>query len=177
MQTMPAYCSSCQSWHQLPMEIQEGSIPMTFENSGGYCPKCGTRTRVPDGTYQMRDGVMQAIASYDLTRSELKKLTQVIQRALDNSTPAGEVRQIIEKEFPKATGLAKFIFEGWNLPLFVTLLISLLCWYYPISPTNGPIKTPDANRQVDPVVVPKRAVRRNRAKQKRGPKESQRKQK
>jgi len=90
--------------------------------------------------------VVEIVKSYDLTAEELKTLTRILQQAIERNTPAGQVREIIAREVPKARELTKFIKDGWNLPYFLALIASILMWLYPISPS------PDAPKKERTIV-------------------------
>ncbi|HEV2851398.1 MAG TPA: SEC-C metal-binding domain-containing protein, partial [Thermoanaerobaculia bacterium] len=106
--------------------------------------------RAIEGTFNIIDDTLDIIESNGLSPKELERLTQILNQAIERNTPAGKLREIIEHEVPKASLLNKFIKEGINLVSVLALIIAVLAWRFPVSPSP----TEQPSKQEAPCIQP-----------------------
>lgn len=136
MPALPIFCSNCQKWFPSGIFLEEGAKNISFIGFSIECPRCGNRMPLIDGAYDAVNNTLKIIWSHDLNEKELKKLTKILQKAIESNTPAGEIREIIEREIPQASGLNKFIKDGFNLISILSLIVAFLSWQHPNSPPS-----------------------------------------
>lgn len=148
----------------------EDSTNIEFSNNPTSCPQCGGTAPLVNGVYNTIGDTIEIIKSQDFNEEELKTLTNILQRAIRLNTPAGQIRELIEKEVPKARGLNKFIDDNRGLAIILPILLSVLAIIMPYikSPSNNDDinteKTVDAvlsqkpkEEEIPPTKSPKRA--------------------
>jgi hypothetical protein len=126
MPTLPAYCSNCDRWFPSFIEIGEGSKNITISNNSMQCSKCGNAAPIYDGIYNAIGDTIEIIKSHDLTAKELKDLSRILQQAIKQNTPAGQIRETIAREIPKASGINKLITDKAGLYALVMLILAVL---------------------------------------------------
>lgn len=124
MPDIPAYCDNCGLW--TPSGVSTGGSGNSFLGIVTQCQKCGGRSKMIDGTYDVIGESLKIIKSHDLTRRELKKLNQILQRVIDQDTPAGQIREIIDRELPKASELGTYITKNASLRTDLGIAVALL---------------------------------------------------
>jgi hypothetical protein len=126
MPALQAYCGHCNRWFPSAIGLVDNAQNVTVTNFNMQCGRCGGIAPVYNGVYNAIGDTIEIVKSNDLNAQELRALTQILQRAIRENTPAGQIRNLIEKEVPKARGLNKFLQEQPNLIPILVLLISIL---------------------------------------------------
>ena len=137
MPTLFAHCRNCNRWFPSIVGLAENAKNVTVTNLKMQCGKCGGDAPVIDGVYNSVGETIEIVKSHDLTAKELKALTQILQRAISLNTPAGQIRDLIAKEVPRAVGLNKFIDDKRGLVVILTLLVAVLALIMPYIKSPG----------------------------------------
>lgn len=139
MPTLPAYCQNCDRWFPSALELEKDAKHVTLEGINMQCAKCGGVAPIISGVYTAIGDTIEIIKSHDLNEKELKKLSRILQQAIALNTPAGQIRDLIEKEVPRAAGINKFIDDKRGLIAILMLLLQVLAFAMPYlkSPSNN----------------------------------------
>ena len=127
MPAIPAYCETCDTW--TPSGIALGGSGNQFYGMITQCERCGGKSRMIDGAYEVVNESIKLIRSHDLTRKEIKQLNKILQRAMDQNTPTGQIREIIKRELPAASDLVTYITSGGNLRTDILILIAVFTFF------------------------------------------------
>jgi len=142
MPILPAYCRNCDRWFSTPFGFLENATNVEFSGLNMICGKCGGNAPIVDGVYNAVGDTIEIVKSYDLSDEELKALTRILQEGIARNTPAGQIREIIAREVPKASGLNKLIIDNAGLYALLTLILATLQVVVPLFTSSG-------NNQID----------------------------
>lgn len=130
MANIPVYCPHCNLHFETP-RLFSGTGIITFTNSKVSCPNCGQFANIVDGTYLIKENLIQFFSNAALSFEDAHKLIQILEAAQHKHAGVDEIKEVVQRNVPRAAGITKFFVEGWNLPLVLTTILSVLMWMYP----------------------------------------------
>lgn len=98
---IPAVCETCPTIFASGFMV-ENSTDITFSGfKSGSCPNCGGIGRIPDGTYNVFGDVLELLSGPSQTVEDLKRLSEILERARAQQALPEEVLAEIEDNDPK----------------------------------------------------------------------------
>lgn len=133
MPPIPVVCKNCGRLFLAPRLIGgTGNARITFTNSRvSPCPYCGGIGRIPDGVYELAQGVIRYLGDAGLTSADLRALQTVLTQATQDDTAPDDVAAKVRESVPNAVGLLTFLKSPSGLALaqwlmFLVALIGIL---------------------------------------------------
>lgn len=103
---LPAICETCSTIFPSGFALNDASDITFVGTTSGPCPNCGGTGRVPDGTYNSFGNVLELISGPSQTFEDLKRLSEILERARDQQALPEEVLAEIENNDPKLKTIA-----------------------------------------------------------------------
>lgn len=130
MAPIPVICESCGRLFLAPRLIGgTGSARITFVNSRVRpCPYCGGIGRIPDGVYELAEGVIRYLGDAGLSPVQLRTLQTVLTQASDADAAPDDVAAKVRDSVPNAVGLLTFLKSpsGLALATWLMFLVALI---------------------------------------------------
>lgn len=128
MPVIPGICDTCGNVFASGI-FMDNSVGV-FENTEvGPCPYCGGWGHVPDGTFNVVQGVIEVLSAPQRSIDELIRLNNLLQKAKVSNLESNEVVEKINEESPELSPLLSFLknedFRYW-LPVMLTILNILI---------------------------------------------------
>jgi hypothetical protein len=118
---IPIFCAQCNTVYSSGIALGAGAT-IGIENSVSQCPR-GHMSPIPDGTFQVRDGVLQ-ITTASGSESVLQHIRRLASDAISGKTEADEAIKAIEALAPSLSPILKLIGKNNSL-----LALALLLWF------------------------------------------------
>jgi len=103
---LPAICETCSTIFPSGFALNGASNITFVGTTSGPCPNCGGTGRVPDATYNSFGNVLELISGPSQTFEDLKRLSEILERARDQQALPEEVLAEIENNDPKLKTIA-----------------------------------------------------------------------
>lgn len=88
---LPVHCDNCGlDFEGRGIAIAGNVENLTLRGNRESCPRCGAMAHIVEGTYNVRDGVLQALSATPLDRALLERLMPIVQRAQAGEIPPEE---------------------------------------------------------------------------------------
>jgi SEC-C motif len=130
MASIPVVCDSCGRLFLATRLIGgPGSARITFINTRVRgCPYCGGTGHIPDGVYELAQGVVRYLGDAGLSSVELRTLQTVLTQATQDNTAPDDVAAKVRDRVPNAVGLLTFLKSpsGVALAAWLTFLVVLI---------------------------------------------------
>jgi hypothetical protein len=100
---IPAFCLTCGlAFESSLIGFVEGASVerMTLIGNRETCPRCGAMAETLEGTFNVRDGVIEVLAASDLTRDRLARLGEVHRSVRSGAIGIEDAAQQIAEELP-----------------------------------------------------------------------------
>jgi hypothetical protein len=105
MPMLPAVCSSCGAMFASGYYLSGTSTHV--EGNLVQCPICGGIGRVPDGLYNLRDGLIELLSGPSQTIADLKRFAALLEEARAKRIPPEEVAAKVARELPQYEGFVR----------------------------------------------------------------------
>lgn len=133
---MPAWCPTCNAMVDGSGGIHiENSTHVTLEDCTITCPKCWGTARIIEGTFNVRDGIIDVVTASPWTRAKLAEFQSALRWAIGNfdRDPAAAATRLTAANPEMAPFLQRMIFESWSrtdviaaLALLVAIISAVL---------------------------------------------------
>ncbi|WP_088033548.1 SEC-C metal-binding domain-containing protein [Evansella clarkii] len=109
MVDIPAVCDDCGAVFPSGIGGDGGSIITLGNNKSGPCPNCNGMGSVLDGTFRLASGALEVLTAPQRTVEELKRLSQVLNKAKEQRITPEEFKSEVENELPQFSGLLDYL--------------------------------------------------------------------
>lgn len=155
MAVVPAHCDHCgHTWQPRNTIEFHGSAQVTMNNSRVSCPRCGGMARLLEGTFAVRDEVLQVLSAPDWTLEKLEELSGVLAWARTRlaEDPEGALARVAEVDRRVGGLLLTRLESGWSKDdtwKLIMALIAVLAILIPVLTRDGGISEEEVRRIVD----------------------------
>jgi hypothetical protein len=123
---VPAVCDSCGAFFPSGYDLHGTEIKLAG-NRAGPCPRCGGMGHIPDGTYNFIGDTIELLSGPARSRSELQRLTEILQSARARKASIEEVQGEIRSNLPELSSLADILpTTRSELYAFISIILSIL---------------------------------------------------
>jgi hypothetical protein len=119
---LPVYCPECNAIYGGVMQMVAGAT-VVMQNVKFQCPR-GHTTQMPDGTIEVRDGVVHIAAPGEESIPVLEKIRRLAQEAVEGKTDADTAIAAISEIAPSLAPLLKATKGSGAL-----VVLALLLWF------------------------------------------------
>jgi SEC-C motif len=130
MAAIPVVCQQCKRlWVTTNFIGGTGNVRITMiDNTVSPCPYCGGTGKVPNGVYELANGVVRYLASGAVSVADLRRLQDVLRDAQQQHARPAQVVQEIKRKVPSAEGITASFGSQASIALaaWLTVLIGLI---------------------------------------------------
>ena len=98
---IPAFCPHCGAIFGSGIEVGSQVRSLTLSGNKAGCPVCGEWGDIPDGVFDVTDGVLEVLSAPAVTRERLEGLRDILQSAHHGSIAAPEAVEQLERAAPE----------------------------------------------------------------------------
>jgi hypothetical protein len=114
---VPAHCQSCGlTWQPHGGIFIENSRNVTLRNGSTNCPRCGSTARFLEGTFNVRDDLIEVLSAPDWTREKFRELQGVLNWARLHlaDDPEAVIARVSEVDRRVGGLLQSRLIAGWT---------------------------------------------------------------
>jgi len=137
MPMMPAFCTNCGAAFSSGIFIENCRNVAMHGNMSGPCPRCGGMGAVPNGVFNVIDGVIDIINGNRSSTALLNHVTNLLNKAITEHKSADEISENIRAETPELSSIADVLPKTRNeLYAFIALLLALITFVLNSQPSD-----------------------------------------
>lgn len=97
---MPAFCA-CGAVYGFGLDLGDGVRGLTMTGNKAQCPVCGEMGEVPDGVFNVTDGVLEVLSAPTITHERLRRLQAILLSAKEGTATVDDAVDRLEREAPE----------------------------------------------------------------------------
>jgi hypothetical protein len=126
---MPAFCPHCGAVYGFGMELGDGVRNLTMTGNKARCPVCGEMGEVPDGVFNVTDGILEMLSGPAITRERLESLRTILDSVQQGTTaPAEAVERLVEEAPELDPFLTRLRQDPAAVAAWLMLLLALISY-------------------------------------------------
>ncbi|MAT39867.1 MAG: hypothetical protein CL946_09720 [Ectothiorhodospiraceae bacterium] len=127
MPVIPAFCDNCGAAFSSGIFLDNCLNVSLRGNKSGPCPRCGGIGSVPDGVFNVVDGVIKELGAFRSREETLNKLAEILTNSVERNESSAQIAQKIRDEAPEISRLADVLPRTRSeLYAFIALILTLI---------------------------------------------------
>lgn len=98
---VPAFCSTCGAVFGSGIELGDGVRNITMTGNRAMCPVCRSWGEIPDGVFNVTDGVLEILSAPSITRERLERFQAILSSVRTGSTAPSDALDVLRQEAPE----------------------------------------------------------------------------